>query len=86
MLIFVCALTTIISIVEVRLVDGKNECQGRLEIMRPGATVHPYGQACNLNTGINETMVVCRQLGCNPDGATSLSGCHKVAIITYSSS
>ena len=52
---------------EVRLVDGLNRCQGRLEIMLP--TSDSFGQACDLDAGATEVQVVCRQLGCNPVGA-----------------
>jgi hypothetical protein len=51
---------------EARLVGG-NSCRGRLEI-RPDTT-SPFGQACDLNNGDNEAMVVCRMLGCDPIGA-----------------
>jgi hypothetical protein len=53
--------------VAVRLVDGLNRCQGRLEIMLP--TSDSFGQACDLDAGASEVEVVCRQLGCNPVGA-----------------
>ena len=51
----------------VRLVDGLNSCQGRLEIMLQ--TSNSFGQACDLNAGTSEVQVVCRELGCNPVGA-----------------
>ena len=51
----------------VRLVDGLNRCQGRLEIMLP--TSDSFGQACDLDAGATEVQVVCRQLGCDPVGA-----------------
>ena len=53
--------------VEVRLVDGLNSCQGRLEILLP--TSDSFGQACDLDAGANEVQVVCRQLGCETVGA-----------------
>ena len=49
-----------------RLVGGPNSCQGRLEIMNPSGR---YGQACDLNVNSGTVEVVCKQLGCNPNGA-----------------
>ena len=57
----------IILFVAVRLVDGLNRCQGRLEIMLP--TSDSFGQACDLDAGASEVQAVCRQLGCDPVGA-----------------
>ena len=52
---------------ELRLVGG-NSCQGRLEVKIAPSTV--FGQACDLNTGNNEAMVICNQLpGCSGVGA-----------------
>ena len=56
-----------VSCEELRLVGG-NSCQGRLEVRIAPSTV--FGQACNLNTGNNEAMVICNQLpGCSTVGA-----------------
>ena len=53
---------------DVRLVDGSNRCQGRLEILSMNSQ-DGYGQACSLDFSTGTAQVVCRQLGCNPDGA-----------------
>ena len=64
---FVIAIIDTMFCTAVRLVDGLNRCQGRLEIMLP--TSDSFGQACDLDAGASEVQVVCRQLGCNPVGA-----------------
>ena len=43
------------------------ECEGLLQIR---GTSGSLGQACDLDAGVNEAMVVCRQLGCTAEGAT----------------
>ena len=53
---------------DIRLVDGGSRCQGRLELP-VSSQPDLYGQACDLNAGGSEAQVVCRQLGCNPNGA-----------------
>ena len=50
-----------------RLVGGGNACEGRLEITGDDDV---FGQACDRSAGANEAMVICRQLGCDPSGAT----------------
>ena len=47
------------------LLDGSDECEGRLIIGRGGSFV----QGCGAEVDIEDVMVVCRQLGCNPVGA-----------------
>ncbi len=44
---------------ELRLVDGENRCEGRLEIRREGIQ---FGQACDLNPGNSEAMVTTQKL------------------------
>ena len=53
--------------VDVRLVDGIGRCQGRVE-HRPSAA-DTFGQSCDLDTGDREAEVICRELGCDPNGA-----------------
>ena len=53
--------------VDVRLVDGIGRCQGRVE-HRPSAT-DTFGQSCDLDAGDREAQVICRELGCDPNGA-----------------
>ena len=57
-------------IIGLRLTGG-NSCQGRLEIRPPSST--QFGQACDLDAGDNEAMVICRQLGCTAEGAERVS-------------
>ena len=47
------------------LLDGSDECEGRLVIGRGDSLV----QACGAEVDTEDAMVVCRQLGCNPVGA-----------------
>ena len=55
---------------EIRFVDG-GECYGRLEMLHGIniASRGPYGQACTRDTSDADIQVVCRQLGCDPEGA-----------------
>ena len=53
--------------VDVRLVDGIGRCQGRVE-HRPSAT-DTFGQSCDLDAGDREAQVICRELGCDSNGA-----------------
>lgn len=44
---------------QVRLVNGSNSDEGRVEICRNGQ----WGGVCDSNWGVNEAQVVCRQVG-----------------------
>ena len=66
-ILIVCLVNTLLVIfpsptnaVPVRLQDGSNQCEGRLEI----AIGAFYGSSCDRSFGNNEAKVVCRQLGC----------------------
>ena len=54
-----------------RLVGGSNSCQGRVEILNVNPSGNSYSQACDSDVNSGTAEVVCRQLGCNPDGARS---------------
>nr|XP_014353558.1 PREDICTED: deleted in malignant brain tumors 1 protein-like [Latimeria chalumnae] len=47
----------------IRLMNGTNACEGRLEIFHNGV----WGTVCDSGWGMKETAVVCRQLGCGTE-------------------
>lgn len=54
------ALVTTTSSLSVRLMNGKNRCQGRLEIFHNG----DWGTVCDDGWDLEDAKVVCRQLAC----------------------
>ena len=66
---WISSLLLMICHVELLLLGGSNRCRGLL-IQRPlNDPSQRFGVSCDLDAGDNEAKVICRHIGCNPNGA-----------------
>ena len=64
-----------------RIVDGPNDLEGRLEVCLNNV----WGTVCGTSWGNNNAAVACRQLGYQPTGEEDFICCIDVLIVGYPS-